>query len=96
MDVRADEAPKAEGKTTKREQRPPFDCIAFLLRGGGALGAIDEQGRTAADLSLLSLVMKFQWQATLCPGQEAARRPLSAQSSGHGELSTDGGGLFRA
>jgi NTE family protein len=39
MDVRADEAPKAEGKTTKREQRPPFDCIALLLQGGGALGA---------------------------------------------------------
>ncbi len=26
-------------KTHKRRSRPPFDCIALLLQGGGALGA---------------------------------------------------------
>ena len=26
-------------KTHKQRQRPPFDCIALLLQGGGALGA---------------------------------------------------------
>jgi NTE family protein len=30
---------KSRKKTHRVEQRPPFDCIALLLQGGGALGA---------------------------------------------------------
>ena len=26
-------------KTHREQRRPPFDCIALLLQGGGALGA---------------------------------------------------------
>jgi NTE family protein len=32
-------APRTLRKTHKVEHRPPFDCIALLLQGGGALGA---------------------------------------------------------
>lgn len=31
--------PRGLSKTRKRHGRPPFDCIALLLQGGGALGA---------------------------------------------------------
>ena len=31
--------PVAREKSHKLEHRPPFDCIALLLQGGGALGA---------------------------------------------------------
>jgi NTE family protein len=31
--------PRGLTKTHKRRSRPPFDCIALLLQGGGALGA---------------------------------------------------------
>jgi NTE family protein len=39
MDVRVTEGRGPKNKTHRREQRPPFDCIALLLQGGGALGA---------------------------------------------------------
>jgi len=31
--------PERLKKTHKVDHRPPFDCIAFLLQGGGALGS---------------------------------------------------------
>ena len=31
--------PARLGRSHKSEHRPPFDCIALLLQGGGALGA---------------------------------------------------------
>src|SRR5712671_3464896 len=31
--------PTAAGKAHHVQHRPPFDCIALLLQGGGALGA---------------------------------------------------------
>src|SRR5580704_2817161 len=30
---------KSHRKTHKAQERPPFECIALLLQGGGALGA---------------------------------------------------------
>jgi NTE family protein len=38
-DVRLDDRPPARLKPHPRGGRPPFDCIALLLQGGGALGA---------------------------------------------------------
>jgi NTE family protein len=35
----ADLSPRGLAKIHKRRSRPPFDCIALLLQGGGALGA---------------------------------------------------------
>src|SRR5260221_14754129 len=39
MYTHADKAQKAHRKTHKAQERPPFECIALLLQGGGALGA---------------------------------------------------------
>jgi NTE family protein len=38
MDVRASTASPSDAKAPRRD-RPPFECIALLLQGGGALGA---------------------------------------------------------
>jgi predicted acylesterase/phospholipase RssA len=38
-DVRLDNRPLARVKPHRRGGRRPFDCIALLLQGGGALGA---------------------------------------------------------
>jgi len=39
MSTHADKADKSHRKTHKAQERPPFECIALLLQGGGALGA---------------------------------------------------------
>jgi NTE family protein len=39
MSTQADRANKSHRKTHKAQDRPPFECIALLLQGGGALGA---------------------------------------------------------
>ena len=39
MSTHAVKARKGHRKTHKAQQRPPFECIALLLQGGGALGA---------------------------------------------------------
>jgi NTE family protein len=39
MSNHASEARKSHRKTNKIQNRPPFECIALLLQGGGALGA---------------------------------------------------------
>jgi NTE family protein len=39
MSVHATKVQKSNQKTHKRLDRPPFECIALLLQGGGALGA---------------------------------------------------------
>jgi NTE family protein len=39
MSIHADKAHKSHRKTHKAQERPPFECIALLLQGGGALGA---------------------------------------------------------
>jgi NTE family protein len=39
MSTHADKAHKSHRKTHKAQDRPPFECIALLLQGGGALGA---------------------------------------------------------
>src|SRR5579864_261049 len=39
MSTHADKATKSHRKTHKVQKRPPFECIALLLQGGGALGA---------------------------------------------------------
>jgi NTE family protein len=39
MSIHADKAYKSHRKTHKAQERPPFECIALLLQGGGALGA---------------------------------------------------------
>ena len=47
------EARLSRGKTHTRRQRPPFDCVALLLQGGGALGAYQGgvyQGLAEADV----------------------------------------------
>src|SRR5256885_1182553 len=35
----ASEARRSHRKTHEAQDRPPFECIALLLQGGGALGA---------------------------------------------------------
>jgi len=37
--TRATEAPRTRPKRHEAQQRPPFECVALLLQGGGALGA---------------------------------------------------------
>jgi NTE family protein len=39
MSTHADKAAKSHRKTHEAQERPPFECIALLLQGGGALGA---------------------------------------------------------
>src|SRR5712672_3621088 len=39
MYMPANETKALRRKTHKMQQRPPFECIALLLQGGGALGA---------------------------------------------------------
>jgi NTE family protein len=39
MSAQTDRARKSQRKTHKAQERPPFECIALLLQGGGALGA---------------------------------------------------------
>ena len=39
MDMALGQRRSANGKAFTRSHRPPFDCIALLLQGGGALGA---------------------------------------------------------
>jgi NTE family protein len=39
MSTHANKARQSHRKTHKLQDRPPFDCIALLLQGGGALGA---------------------------------------------------------
>jgi NTE family protein len=39
MSTHATKAQKSHQKTHKHQDRPPFECIALLLQGGGALGA---------------------------------------------------------
>ena len=39
MSAQTNGARKSQRKTHKAQQRPPFECIALLLQGGGALGA---------------------------------------------------------
>ena len=36
---RADSEERTRRKSHKAQKRPPFECIALLLQGGGALGA---------------------------------------------------------
>jgi NTE family protein len=48
-----DEPPRPCNKTHTRRRRPPFDCVALLLQGGGALGAYQGgvyQGLAEAEL----------------------------------------------
>jgi NTE family protein len=52
MDVRVSEGSKTRPQIARRE-RPPFECIALLLQGGGALGAYQAgvyEGLAEADL----------------------------------------------
>src|SRR3984893_14194846 len=53
MSTHADKAHKSHRKTHKAQDRPPFECIALLLQGGGALGAY--QGGVYQALSQASL-----------------------------------------
>jgi NTE family protein len=53
MSTHADKAHKSHRKTHKAQDRPPFECIALLLQGGGALGAY--QGGVYQALSEASL-----------------------------------------
>jgi hypothetical protein len=39
MSTHANKASNSQRKTYKLQERPPFECIALLLQGGGALGA---------------------------------------------------------
>jgi NTE family protein len=39
MSVDVSRADKPHRKTHRMRDRPPFECIALLLQGGGALGA---------------------------------------------------------
>src|SRR5467141_3641391 len=39
MYMQANETKASRRKTHKMQPRPPFECIALLLQGGGALGA---------------------------------------------------------
>ena len=39
MDMQGAKAGRRSNKSFKLDRRPPFDCIALLLQGGGALGA---------------------------------------------------------
>src|SRR5258706_11451092 len=39
MSTHADKATKSHRKTREVQERQPFECIALLLQGGGALGA---------------------------------------------------------
>src|SRR5579859_4856278 len=39
MNIHVDDTRLRRNKTHARRERPPFDCIALLLQGGGALGA---------------------------------------------------------
>jgi NTE family protein len=53
MNIHVSEARLRRSKTHARASRPPFDCIALLLQGGGALGAYQGgvyQGLAEADL----------------------------------------------
>jgi len=53
MNIHVSEARLRRGKTHAARNRPPFDCIALLLQGGGALGAYQGgvyQGLAEADL----------------------------------------------
>jgi NTE family protein len=53
MNIHVKEAVLRQSKTHARRNRPPFDCIALLLQGGGALGAYQGgvyQGLAEADL----------------------------------------------
>src|SRR5579859_2492988 len=53
MNIHVSEARLRRSKTHARRGRPPFDCIALLLQGGGALGAYQGgvyQGLAEADL----------------------------------------------
>jgi NTE family protein len=53
MNRHSSDARLSRGKTHTRSQRPPFDCVALLLQGGGALGAYQGgvyQGLAEAEL----------------------------------------------
>jgi NTE family protein len=53
MNIHVSESRLRRSKTHARRNRPPFDCIALLLQGGGALGAYQGgvyQGLAEADL----------------------------------------------
>jgi NTE family protein len=53
MNIHASETRLRRSKTHARRERPPFECIALLLQGGGALGAYQGgvyQGLAEADL----------------------------------------------
>src|ERR1700740_3470211 len=39
MNIALRQRPGSRERIFAREKRPPFDCIALLLQGGGALGA---------------------------------------------------------
>jgi predicted acylesterase/phospholipase RssA len=39
MSARGSQVHKPHRKTHQVQERPPFDCVALLLQGGGALGA---------------------------------------------------------
>jgi NTE family protein len=39
MDTQVDDTRQSRRKTHRTQDRPPFECIALLLQGGGALGA---------------------------------------------------------
>ena len=42
-------------ETHKEQERPPFECIALLLQGGGALGAYQAGVYQALSLSLIHI-----------------------------------------
>ncbi len=53
MEMSLSNVRRPRGKTHRGRNRPPFDCIALLLQGGGALGAYQGgvyQGLAEADL----------------------------------------------
>jgi NTE family protein len=53
MSMDQNEAPRPCSKTHAHRRRPPFDCVALLLQGGGALGAYQGgvyQGLAEAEL----------------------------------------------
>jgi len=51
-------------RTTRVRTRPPFECIAFLLQGGGALGAYQAGGYQA----LVEADLHSDWVAGISIG----------------------------
>jgi hypothetical protein len=83
MSTHANKTATAHRKGHKLQGRPPFECIALLLQGGGALGATSDLMSQATDAGYHDTVRTLRHP-------EILERPKNAEGVLAFDLAQDG------